>query len=167
MPAVFELVFMEPHPQSGEIVFDIALGYEIEEGEIKLRTISSSTHEVDDALNKLAKKGRPLGEQKKQALMMLAADESDRTSDGISKAIRTAHETPTRRARNRVTDALLKEVVQVYREAWESGGPPTKTVAEHFGRPHSTAARWVGEARRRGLLSPSDGSRGGEVTDDD
>lgn len=83
--------------------------------------------------------------------------------EGVSGAIRTAASTPTRRARNRVTDALLAEVVKVYRDAWDSGGPPTKAVAEYFDRPHSTAARWVGEARRRGMLAPSDGSRGGEV----
>jgi hypothetical protein len=56
------------------------------------------------------------------------------------------------RKRHRITEKHLKEVVRVYTEAVEAGAPPTKAVAELFGVAHSTAAKWVGTARRKGML---------------
>jgi transposase len=65
-----------------------------------------------------------------------------------------------------MSDAFSEEVAGVYRAAWESGENPTQAVAKHFEKPYSTAARWVGEARKRGFLGPADGSRGGEASVD-
>jgi hypothetical protein len=53
----------------------------------------------------------------------------------------------------RIDDALLQEVSDVYRTADRH---PTKAVAERFGVPRPTAARWVMTARRRGFLEPAE-----------
>jgi hypothetical protein len=62
-----------------------------------------------------------------------------------------------------VTDENLRQVADLYRAALERGDPPTKTIGLelHIGR--STAARWVAEARKRGLLGPALRGRAGEV----
>lgn len=54
--------------------------------------------------------------------------------------------------RYRLTPAHLKSVAAVYLDALRSGGGPTLAVADHFGVPHSTAAKWVGRARKQGTL---------------
>lgn len=54
--------------------------------------------------------------------------------------------------RNRLTDAHLRAVAEVYLTADKCGLPPTRTVADRFTVPHSTAAKWVGHARKRGIL---------------
>lgn len=56
------------------------------------------------------------------------------------------------RRRNRITDEHLAEVTQVYGDADAQGRPPTQAVADHFQTSHSTAARWVGLARRAGKI---------------
>jgi hypothetical protein len=67
--------------------------------------------------------------------------------------------------RRRMTRRHLRQVSEVYRAALAEGEAPTIAVREHFRVSHSTAARWVGEARRAGELGPALGSRAGEVTD--
>lgn len=59
--------------------------------------------------------------------------------------------------RNRITDDLLREVADIYNNANEIGAAPTRAVAEHFQKSHSTAAKWVGSARRKGFLEASYG----------
>jgi hypothetical protein len=50
------------------------------------------------------------------------------------------------------SDEHLREVADVYLKAPEK---PTRAVEDAFGPiSHSTAARWVGEARRRGFIPP-------------
>jgi len=56
-----------------------------------------------------------------------------------------------RHSYQRIDDAHLQEVSEVYRTAERH---PTKAVAERFGVPRPTAARWVTTARRRGFLEP-------------
>ncbi|MFG3110567.1 hypothetical protein [Streptomyces tendae] len=58
------------------------------------------------------------------------------------------------RKRFKITISHLREVARIYREAAEEGRPPTREVAELFQVAHSTAAKWVGQARREGVLSP-------------
>lgn len=67
------------------------------------------------------------------------------------------------RRRRRLDVALLRDVAKVYRRAHKAGQPPTAAVAEHFVVSHSTAARWVSEARKAGSLGPAAGTRPGEV----
>jgi hypothetical protein len=58
-------------------------------------------------------------------------------------------------------------VAEVYQEAVEAGladgttRTPDKDIAQMWGVPHTTAARWVKEARRRGLLPPGHRGRAG------
>lgn len=63
-----------------------------------------------------------------------------------------------------VTPALLREVASTYREALGQGEPPTAAVAQHFSVSHSTAARYVGQARKAGELGHARGTRPGEET---
>lgn len=81
----------------------------------------------------------------------------------VHDAVRTVG--PPRRRRT-VTPALLQEVADVYRAAHAAGNPPTVAVAEHFSTSHRNAARWVGEARKVGILGPAHGTKPGEVGDE-
>lgn len=59
------------------------------------------------------------------------------------------------RSRFRLTDDHLNTVAAVYGEAQAVGAPPTRAVQHHFGVAHSTAAKWVGHARKAGLIAPT------------
>jgi hypothetical protein len=79
----------------------------------------------------------------------------EKLEDRASEAYAAARDQPNpRRKRNRITDDFLKEVAHVYLVAERMGMPPTRDVASHFKAPHSTAAKWVGTARRKGFLPP-------------
>lgn len=81
----------------------------------------------------------------------------------LMSGVRTvAQRQPLGKRRGRLTDEHFQEVAAVYRAAWKRGDSPTKAVADHFDRPHSTAADWVLRARRKDFLGESDGTRGGE-----
>ncbi|WP_432135177.1 hypothetical protein [Streptomyces sp. bgisy154] len=56
--------------------------------------------------------------------------------------------------RRKITQDHLEEVAKIYNEAQENDEPPTRAVQNHFGVSHSTAAKWVGAARRSNLLPP-------------
>lgn len=53
------------------------------------------------------------------------------------------------------TDEALRKVATVYQLHHACGLPPTKAVEVVFELPRSTAGRWVGMARERGLLGPT------------
>jgi hypothetical protein len=59
---------------------------------------------------------------------------------------------PRVRRRTSVTDDHLQEVAITYLNAPHK---PTLAVKEHFHTSHSTAARWVGLARKAGLIPPA------------
>ena len=66
-------------------------------------------------------------------------------------------------ARWAMTPEHLAEVATVYRKAVAGRIPaPVQEVADHFGRPRSTAARWVQKAREQGLLGKTSRGRVGE-----
>lgn len=67
----------------------------------------------------------------------------------------------TPRRRRRVTDELLREVAAAYRENVDTGAP-TKAVAEKLTVSHSTAARYVAQARDRGFLGRTRAGLAGE-----
>ena len=73
---------------------------------------------------------------------------------------------PQRTRRDRITPDRLRDVANIYRQAWNDGLNPTQEVARHFERPYSTASRWVVAARKAGVLGPADSSRGGEIDAD-
>jgi hypothetical protein len=164
LPRTFELRVFEPNPKvAGDYLFDAVLGYAVTEGDgAVLRTVWSNTHDVPTALDELRRE-RPLAEWLRIAIGTLVADAAEDAGSDVPAAIRAATTVPVTRRRDRVTDALLRAVADVYREAWTNGEPPTKAVATHFYKSHSTAARWVHLAREAGHLGPADGSRGGEV----
>jgi hypothetical protein len=166
VPAAFEIHAFR-FDSTGSYVFSAYLGYEVQAGELRLRGIQSTTHEVDEAVGMLRKE-RSWDEWKQFALMLLFAHEkeqADGTPEEVGAAIRLAHGLPVRRTRTRITDSKLQEVAEVYRLAWEAGEPPTRAVAKYFSKSHSTAARWVGLAREQGFLGKSNGRRGGEAAE--
>lgn len=85
----------------------------------------------------------------------LAADR-DRTAE----IMRQAQHLSAPGKRTRVTTEHLRKVAQVYRDAHAHGRPPTQAVADEFATSHSTAARWVGLARRREFLPPTQPGKG-------
>ena len=66
-------------------------------------------------------------------------------------------------------DEHYREVAAIYSAAWRNGVPPTQAVQMAFadgtrGPSHATAARWVGEARKRGFLTATrHGKAGGDL----
>lgn len=83
---------------------------------------------------------------------------------GQQNAERAETEPVHKRKRNRITREHLEQVAEVYREADAAGAPPTRAVQARFSTTHSTAAKWVSQARKEGVLGPAINSRGGEVT---
>ena len=75
-----------------------------------------------------------------------------------------ARTTPTRRRGVRLSDDEMRRVADVYRDALAAGEPPTKAVSTKLYTSRPNAARWVSEARRRGLLGDAPGKRrAGEI----
>lgn len=70
------------------------------------------------------------------------------------------HQTAPKR-RRRVTDDVLQQVAEVYRAHLQEGAP-TQAVAKDRHVSHSTAARYVSQARQRGLLGPATPGLAGE-----
>ena len=63
-------------------------------------------------------------------------------------------------ARNRsYNEDHWRRVTAVYDRAWATGWPPTRAVAEQFGVTRSTAAKWVSNCRKKGLLPPTQKTR--------
>ncbi|MGH1547968.1 hypothetical protein ACRAWB_01835 [Leifsonia poae] len=151
---------------------------------VTLAGVISPTVDTDSAIERLANV-RPLSWWKQHAIVGLTssegylppedvrpllgaifdldAEEVHREAESIARA-KMRHPSQEVRERRRMSDALSAEIAEVYRDAWTAGKNPTQAVAHHFNKPYSTAARWVGEARKRGHLGPADGSRGGETT---
>jgi hypothetical protein len=75
------------------------------------------------------------------------------------------HASSARRPRrgSPVTEEHLAQVAALYRAALDRGDAPTQAVAETMHAARSTAARWVGMARSRGLLGASIPGRAGEA----
>ena len=73
---------------------------------------------------------------------------------------------PEMNGRQRVmSNDHLRRVAEVYRAAMRAGKVPTQEVADHFGKSHSTAARWVMQARREGFLGAAKPGAAGEFED--
>jgi hypothetical protein len=72
-------------------------------------------------------------------------------------------EPPTVIRRFRLTREHLADVADVYRGALARGLGPTRTVADVFGVPHSTAAKWVTKARRASLLGETSPGKAGDL----
>jgi hypothetical protein len=102
-------------------------------------------------------------------LLENAPDEVRRLGAGVLRdakdryvEVATPYVRPQRR--RMVTEEFLRDVAEVYRSAVQAGDAPTQAVSSRFTTTHSTAARWVREARKAGILGPSQGTRAGEAT---
>jgi hypothetical protein len=62
------------------------------------------------------------------------------------------------------TEESLRVAARVYRMAHLVRDNPTGAVASAIGLPHSTAARWVQQARQAGFLGPAEPRRAGETS---
>lgn len=71
------------------------------------------------------------------------------------------------RRRHIVTPEFLEEVAVVYRRSLSAGEPPTVAVEKRWGSSHSTAARWVGMARKAGKLGEGSPGKAGEQGSED
>lgn len=172
LPRTFELdVF--PYPNREGDRWMVALLFRVDPDQIALPAVWCAgvdlPYDVPEALDWLRQR-RPLSWWRRYAVLAMAgaqavtdvpADAPDRF-DLIGEAAASAAEVPVVRRRDRVTDHLLREVADVYRDAWDAGANPTQAVARHFHKSHSTAARWVGLTRKAGHLGAANGSRGGE-----
>jgi hypothetical protein len=93
----------------------------------------------------------PYGNRPKAAIEWL-----DQLQSHAAESYASARGTPNpRRKRQRITDDFLQKVARVYTVAERAGLPPTREVATQFKAPHSTAAKWVGSARRKKMLPPA------------
>lgn len=61
------------------------------------------------------------------------------------------------------SDEQLTLIAELYREAYATGKPVQRYIANKLGRPESSVNRWVGIARKKGFLGASNSTRGGEV----
>lgn len=145
----------------------LIITFEAANGELYLRTIQSSNTDIGEWMNRTASQF-PMSAWKSYAkskmVWVLSQDEVRSrmpnliNRDGVPARPRQASlgadsgTSSSRRTRHRITEEHLKEVVRIYSEASERGEAPTRTVAEVFDVAHSTAAKWVGTARRNGLL---------------
>jgi len=57
----------------------------------------------------------------------------------------------------------LEEAARIYREAYGKGEPPRKAVADAYGLKPGTAAKWIADCRRLGLLGKTKQGRAGGV----
>jgi hypothetical protein len=172
VPVIFYLQAVPDAKVAGEVVL-IQLGYFAQNEEIRLTDVLATGVEVPQALD-ILRKERPMEWWKQYAFMHLVFDVADETltsgeaprddvwETSMAQTLRDAFHTPISRSRKRLTDSHLAKVAEAYRAAWKAGTPPTKAVAQSFTVSHSTAARWVGAARKAGHLGPADSSRGGE-----
>lgn len=182
IPRLFQANYIEHDPQDpDDALLVVQLLYAVDESEgIQLRQAISWPVEVPEALA-ILRSMRSMDQWKRLALMSLFADQAEATvrleekvtgetvpqqnrADIVGEAIRSAAGTPVARRRNRITMSHLEDVADVYRAAWRAGDPPTEAVKAHFQTSHSTAARWVGMARKAKLLGDPAGARGGEAS---
>lgn len=105
---------------------------------IDVRTISLE-HVIETAWLRVSRRPTAVADEHIQPAEMISRDEEQAQMRRTVRGLRS-------RARRRVTDTLLEEVAEVYREARPSGAP-TKAVKEHFGLATSTASLYVKRAR--------------------
>lgn len=189
VPATFQLDVFPRAAAGAPLGFLVSLLYYVADEELTLAgVLAFGTMEPPAAIDFL-RSLRSMDWWKRQAWMSLATKDIDRkvreeieaidpwgrAALGTGRLMMDAHERadadararaatfPLARRRNRITPAFLREVADVYREAYREGMPPTVAVKEHFGTTHSTAARWVMKARESGHLGPAQGAKGGEA----
>jgi hypothetical protein len=175
VPGRFRLDVRPDKQVAGPGVF-IKICYRTEGNGVVLSRVDANGIDVPQALD-ILRKARPMEWWKRHVFMQmvfqLAREEiggppgspagDDAWHTAVGETLRDGFNVPISPRRNRLTPEHLAKVAEVYRQAWEDGEPPTKAVAQNFSVSHSTAARWVGAARKAKHLGDADGSRGGEL----
>lgn len=147
--------------ETGDEHVGIIVSFQATEGSLRIMMVLAANLDLDDWLGFITERfpmehwksaakqdmARWLAQDEVRRLVPQLADSVDRPKVGLTKAPAAA-----RRKRYRITPDHLKEVTRIYSEAAERGEPPTRAVADTFDVAHSTAAKWVGAARREGLL---------------
>jgi hypothetical protein len=132
---------------------DFLKGARLEELLHDAMMLASTAHDWDQGLRLIGKPdGRGLTQEEAYEVAALAAQ---------MREGRPAFP-PRPQRRRTITPELLEEVAEVYRQAVSKGEPPTVGVSEQFHVSHRTAARWVAEARKAGVLGAALGTRAGE-----
>jgi len=119
----------------------ILFAFEVRDGEVALSQISSVGEDVTAHLVAV------LGHRSPQEWQEIAVEQIAAYAVGDKTAAPSG-----RQIRRYLTDQHLEDVSAAYRRALTQGKPPTRAVQHHFDVSHSTAAKWVGHARRAGLL---------------
>ena len=103
------------------------------------------------------------------AVAFNALEMSEELRDGLEEAVPADLDGAMRAAYNRrprrntlkrppgrkLSEEFFRSVAITYREAIVRGLNPVMTVAEDAGVPHSTAARWIAQARDKKFLPPA------------
>lgn len=176
LPERFHMVVHWPELEGGKTEHGGALviGFEVLDGELQVRDIYGVDMDVEDWIEYLVQEFPPSKWKQFAALQItrLLALEAPELGDvpgaiavAVAKSVRKGVDLRKEGSpgsqyegsgkRHRITEQHLEEVAEVYRQANSGGRPPTRAVAEKFGVAHSTAAKWVGAARRKGMLPPT------------
>ncbi|WP_329131459.1 hypothetical protein OG552_10260 [Streptomyces sp. NBC_01476] len=122
----------------GGVVFT----YEVRDGAVTLAHIGSVGQEITAHLAQILAVRTP-DEWQWHAVAQVAAFRPVSAAEAVPEQANK---------RYKLTAEHLKKVAEVYSEALDCGEPPTRAVQRHFKTAHSTAAKWIGHARRTGLL---------------
>jgi len=142
-----------------DLPYEVELDFITNEGGPQCRAVRFLARAGGDPIGTLGIRKIPLAECIEVAITSAAARE-EREPGVVSYAIpspgfREDVSEPLRlaRARGRHIDDHLRRVAEVYLSA--GGKKPTQAVQEHWlPCSYSTAARWVGKARKRGYIPP-------------
>ena len=111
-------------------------------------------HRMELAFNALTEKSEELREEFRAELDVdLTADLDTIFRDRFKR--RPPRARLKRPAQRKLDDSFFHKVATAYRAAAIGGLNPVMTIAEEAGVPHSTAARWIAQARERKFLPPS------------
>jgi hypothetical protein len=133
-----------------EVTYRLAL--EVIDGRPACREFRVLTHEGGRGIRSGDLTAIKVDEMVASAYAMASRRSDGEDESGLPAITRTITEATGPRYR-RMTPDLLSRVAQTYRS--DTTGRPTQAVAEAYGIPHPTAARWVYRARKAGHLPPT------------
>lgn len=167
LPAVFHVALQFPELPRGdsEYASAVLMTFEVVDNDLVLRELRGCGVDISAWLGYLVQHFPP-EEWKPLAVwemaQFLAFEEKRRARPAVPDAAFTRAYDQVRGVRPRsggkryrITSEHLAGVAGTYEKAVESGEPPTQAVADHYQVAHSTAAKWVGAARRQSHLPPA------------
>lgn len=142
----------------GDLPCDVDLIGEIQGGLAVCTSVLFRQAEGKDPISAETIRALPFAELERHASVMAAGnDDEDRELGKRTFEKQAAIAAAVRHRKHRITTALLTEVADIYKNATDW---PTKAVADQKGVSRSTAATWVGLARKHKppLLPPAEAS---------